>query len=218
MRGDPHKLVEGCLVAGRAMNATAGMSVSRYLQYHLTSLSIYLHPWRVLSGSITRRAGDPRGLQSRIDRQERLWIGLQFRRLPSPRSWRVHLWRGDGAHRVARGQAGEASAQAAIPGRRRAVRLPVDCCERGNCRGGTYDRAERRQVVCELWEGEELGDEGVLCQWACEQPVCRGGGDEHSVAGTVGEALWWDQGRMVEPQGDHPGRMLCTRHTARHLR
>ena len=26
MRGDPHKLVEGCLVAGRAMNATAGMS------------------------------------------------------------------------------------------------------------------------------------------------------------------------------------------------
>lgn len=24
MRGDPHKLVEGCLVAGRGMNATAG--------------------------------------------------------------------------------------------------------------------------------------------------------------------------------------------------
>ena len=26
MRGDPHKLIEGCLVAGRAMNATAGKS------------------------------------------------------------------------------------------------------------------------------------------------------------------------------------------------
>ena len=26
MRGDPHKLIEGCLVAGRAMNATAGAS------------------------------------------------------------------------------------------------------------------------------------------------------------------------------------------------
>jgi len=26
MRGDPHKLIEGCLVAGRAMNATAGTS------------------------------------------------------------------------------------------------------------------------------------------------------------------------------------------------
>lgn len=24
MRGDPHKLIEGCLVAGRAMNASAG--------------------------------------------------------------------------------------------------------------------------------------------------------------------------------------------------
>lgn len=29
MRGDPHKLVEGCLVAGRAMNATAGALVFR---------------------------------------------------------------------------------------------------------------------------------------------------------------------------------------------
>ena len=28
MRGDPHKLIEGCLVAGRAMNATAGTSTS----------------------------------------------------------------------------------------------------------------------------------------------------------------------------------------------
>lgn len=26
MRGDPHKLIEGCLVAGRAMNANAGES------------------------------------------------------------------------------------------------------------------------------------------------------------------------------------------------
>jgi len=25
LRGDPHKLIEGCLIAGRAMNATAGM-------------------------------------------------------------------------------------------------------------------------------------------------------------------------------------------------
>jgi NADH:ubiquinone oxidoreductase subunit F (NADH-binding) len=28
MRGDPHKLIEGCLVAGRAMNATAGTSAA----------------------------------------------------------------------------------------------------------------------------------------------------------------------------------------------
>lgn len=27
MRGDPHKLIEGCLVAGRAMNANAGKLV-----------------------------------------------------------------------------------------------------------------------------------------------------------------------------------------------
>lgn len=28
MRGDPHKLIEGCLVAGRAMNATAGTLIT----------------------------------------------------------------------------------------------------------------------------------------------------------------------------------------------
>lgn len=28
LRGDPHKLIEGCLVAGRAMNASAGQSLS----------------------------------------------------------------------------------------------------------------------------------------------------------------------------------------------
>lgn len=31
LRGDPHKLVEGCLVAGRGMNATAGMILYTFL-------------------------------------------------------------------------------------------------------------------------------------------------------------------------------------------
>lgn len=44
MRGDPHKLVEGCLVAGRAMNATAGMLIGfhdhdRYTDTQPTSTS-----------------------------------------------------------------------------------------------------------------------------------------------------------------------------------
>lgn len=30
MRKDPHKLVEGCLIAGRAMNATAGIIIINY--------------------------------------------------------------------------------------------------------------------------------------------------------------------------------------------
>ena len=36
MRHDPHKLVEGCLVAGRSMEARAGE-----LEYKITSLSKY---------------------------------------------------------------------------------------------------------------------------------------------------------------------------------
>jgi NADH:ubiquinone oxidoreductase subunit F (NADH-binding) len=48
MRHDPHKLVEGCLVAGRAMNATAGnfdssFIFSKYLI--LNFFSLYLHSW-----------------------------------------------------------------------------------------------------------------------------------------------------------------------------
>ena len=36
MRGDPHKLVEGCLVAGRSMNATAGELRASFLHLYAT--------------------------------------------------------------------------------------------------------------------------------------------------------------------------------------
>jgi len=46
MRGDPHKLVEGCLVAGRAMNATAGTFLLTCLNIvDLQDHSIHLYPW-----------------------------------------------------------------------------------------------------------------------------------------------------------------------------
>ena len=52
MRHDPHKLVEGCLVAGRSMGARAGKSPLPLLQYtHLQAMpasSIHLHSWGVL--------------------------------------------------------------------------------------------------------------------------------------------------------------------------
>jgi NADH:ubiquinone oxidoreductase subunit F (NADH-binding) len=37
MRGDPHKLVEGCLVAGRAMNANAGRTTYTFYTFSATS-------------------------------------------------------------------------------------------------------------------------------------------------------------------------------------
>lgn len=63
MRGDPHKLVEGCLVAGRAMNATAG-EYFRQLRYTALTPSVHLHPRRVLPRSIPRPTSYRRSLQS----------------------------------------------------------------------------------------------------------------------------------------------------------
>ena len=39
MRHDPHKLVEGCLVAGKAMGARAGMKLNEAIIYKLISLT-----------------------------------------------------------------------------------------------------------------------------------------------------------------------------------
>jgi NADH:ubiquinone oxidoreductase subunit F (NADH-binding) len=55
MRGDPHKLVEGCLVAGRAMNATAGKSLHNSIKT-TAHISLHLHSRRVLPGGIARSA------------------------------------------------------------------------------------------------------------------------------------------------------------------
>lgn len=61
MRGDPHKLIEGCLVAGRAMQATAGKLPDRSASFRLVQLtrhppfpylsSLHLHSRRILPGS-----------------------------------------------------------------------------------------------------------------------------------------------------------------------
>lgn len=65
MRGDPHKLVEGCLVAGRAMNANAGelggvvhVAITRdsfmLTQTRSRPSSLHLHPRRILPRSFPR--------------------------------------------------------------------------------------------------------------------------------------------------------------------
>lgn len=42
MRGDPHKLIEGCLVAGRAMNTTAGTSTRPLISDSLSVIGTWL--------------------------------------------------------------------------------------------------------------------------------------------------------------------------------
>ena len=76
MRHDPHKLVEGCLIAGAAMGCTAGL---------------HLHPRRVHPRGRGARGRDPGGLRRGPARQGRLRLGLRFRRststaVPAPTS------------------------------------------------------------------------------------------------------------------------------------
>lgn len=70
MRKDPHKLVEGCLVAGRAMNVSEEktkrrVNINLLMDCIIVHGSIHLHSWRVLSRSHCLAARHPRGLPSR---------------------------------------------------------------------------------------------------------------------------------------------------------
>jgi len=63
MRGDPHKLVEGCLVAGRAMNANAGTQLvimlhtvcAKLLSHRLSSYPLRQLIYMSEANSITKR-------------------------------------------------------------------------------------------------------------------------------------------------------------------
>ena len=74
IRHDPHKLIEGCLLAGFAMGAHACYIYIRGEFYNEAS---------------HLQARDRRGLRGRADRQERLRLGLGFR---------LYLHRGAGAY------------------------------------------------------------------------------------------------------------------------
>ena len=66
MRHDPHKLVEGCLLAGFAMGAYAAYIYIRGEFYN---------------EALELQRGDRRGVRGRADRQERLRLRLGFRRV-----------------------------------------------------------------------------------------------------------------------------------------
>ena len=94
----PHRFIEGCLITAHAVESK---SVYVYIRGE------YLEPVR----DPRRRArGDPRPPDDPRRRHDRR----------PPRRGRLHLRRGDGAARLARGQARPAAHEAAVPRRRRA--------------------------------------------------------------------------------------------------
>ena len=96
----PHRFLEGALITAHAIQAQE---------------RLHLHPRRVprrVRGAARGARGDPRGRPAR----------RRHRRDP-PRRRRLHLRRGDGAARVARGQARPAALEAAVPGDLRRLRV-----------------------------------------------------------------------------------------------
>ena len=84
-----------------------------------------------------------------------------------------------GAAREPRGQEGPAAAEAALPGRGRALRLPDDGQQCRDDRGRADDPAARRRVVRRDRPAEEHRHQDLLHLRPREQALQRRRGDEH---------------------------------------
>ena len=124
MERNPHLLIEGCAIACHAIGAKVAYIYIR---------GEFLHVQHVLE------RGDRRGLRARVPRQERARVRLRLRRLHASRRRRLRSRRGDGAARVARGQARAAAQQAAVSRRRR----PLQRADGGEQRRDALQRAAR---------------------------------------------------------------------------
>lgn len=93
MRHDPHKLVEGCLIAGRAIGARAAYIYIRGEFYNEASNMQVA----IAEVCFTNKNIDNFvvilfiGLPSRLVREKCLWFRLRFRCFYASRRWRLHL-------------------------------------------------------------------------------------------------------------------------------
>ena len=111
MQKNPHMLIEGIVIASWA----AGIEPR-----------VHLHPRRVRPTRPTSsRRRSPRPRDGRLHRRERI-LGSEPHAVAGapPRRRRVHLRRGDRPARLARGQARQPAAEAAVPGDRGPVPRP----------------------------------------------------------------------------------------------
>ena len=120
----PFRFLEGCLIAAHAIE-------SKHVFVYIRGE--YEGEFEVLVAALEQSV-ERRPARRRHDR-------------PAPRRRRLHLRRGDGAARVARGQARPAAHEAAVPGDRRALRLADGGQQRRVDHDGDVDpRARRRRV------------------------------------------------------------------------
>ena len=136
MMANPHVLVEGVIISSYAIRANHAFIYCRGEVLHVD-------PPPAASG----RGGLPR----RPSGQEHPRLGLRPRPDRACRRRRLHLRRGDGAARLARGPPRPASAASAVPGRRRPVRIADGDQQRRVDRLGAVDHRQRRRTGSPGW-------------------------------------------------------------------
>ena len=108
LRYNPHSVIEGMAIGGYAMTATVGYNYIR---------------GEFLAEPIPRfEAALAEAYAAGLLGRNILGLGRRFRPAHLRRRGRLHLRRGDGAARIARGQARQAALQTAVPGQFRPVR------------------------------------------------------------------------------------------------
>jgi NADH-quinone oxidoreductase subunit F len=168
IRHDPHKLIEGSLLAGFAMRARAGY--------------IYIRGEFIREAEVLEKAV-AEAYDAGLARQERLRLRLRFRPVRPPRRRRVHLRRRDGDAQQPRGQEGLSTAEAPVPGRRGPLRLPDHRQQRRIDRGRADHPQAQRAMVRELRPREERGHQAVPAVGPCEHAVRRRGDDVDQLPG-----------------------------------
>ena len=128
----------------------------------LESDGVHLHPRRVPLRRDGARESARGSAREGLPRQEHLRQRLRLRHHRPSRRGRVHLRRGDGAHRVGGRPSRPAARQAAVPGGRRRVRRTDGRAERRDAGLRAADRQERRGLVQVVRHAEEHRPEALL--------------------------------------------------------
>ena len=129
---DPHQLVEGIIISAFAIQCNQAF--------------VYLRGEFALGYDRLTQALDDAQREG-LPRHEHPRLGLRPRDRRAPRRGRVHLRRGDRAHRVARRRARHAAAQAAVPRDRRPLRQADGRQQRRDALDGAAHRDDGRRRV-----------------------------------------------------------------------
>ena len=203
MRHDPHTLIEGCLIAGFAMGAHAGVD---------------LHPRRVHPRARGAAGGDRRVLRRRAARAERLRVGVGLRPLAAPRRRGLYLRRGDGAAREPGRAQGDAAAEAAFSCEYRALRLPDHGQQRRVDRGGADDPAARRPGwFASFGRPNNAGTKLFGLTGHVNTPCVVEEAMSISLKELIEQALRRRARRLEEPEGGDSGRGVVSRSCRRSL-